>query len=128
MGQEVQFIIKLMYFYLMHSFLVLYNYQMLELFLNGYFNIQKRRKELNQLKLNNNYTSKILILISLYEKPVFDISTAYATILKNMYVVAFYASVIPLALVITCVALLIHYWVEKYNIARRRTIKYNYSS
>ncbi|CAK58393.1 unnamed protein product (macronuclear) [Paramecium tetraurelia] len=67
-------------------------------------------------------------LHELFEKPVFDISTAYATILKNMYVVAFYASVIPLALVITCVALLVHYWVEKYNIARRRTIKYNYSS
>ena len=45
-----------------------------------------------------------------------------------MYVVAFYASVIPLALVITCIALVFHYWVEKYNIAKRRTIKYNYSS
>lgn len=45
-----------------------------------------------------------------------------------MYVVAFYASVIPIGLVITCIALLTHYWVEKYNIARRRTIKYNYSS
>lgn len=64
----------------------------------------------------------------MYERPIFDISTAYATILKNMYVVAFYASVIPLALVITCFALLFHYWVEKFNISRRRTIKYNYSS
>jgi heme/copper-type cytochrome/quinol oxidase subunit 1 len=45
-----------------------------------------------------------------------------------MYVVAFYASVIPIALVITCFALFLHYWVEKYNIAKRRTIKYNYSS
>jgi len=45
-----------------------------------------------------------------------------------MYVVAFYASVIPIGLVITCFALLFFYWVEKYNIARRRTIKYNYSS
>ncbi|CAD8059583.1 unnamed protein product [Paramecium sonneborni] len=67
-------------------------------------------------------------LHDLYEKPIFDISTAYAVVLKNMYVVAFYASVIPLALIITCVALVFHYWVEKYNIARRRTIKYNYSS
>jgi len=45
-----------------------------------------------------------------------------------MYVVAFYAAIIPLGLVVTCIALLTHYWVEKYNIARRRTIKYNYSS
>lgn len=45
-----------------------------------------------------------------------------------MYIVAFYASVIPLGLVITCFFLLFHYWVEKYNIARRRTIKFNYSS
>ena len=59
---------------------------------------------------------------------MFDISTAYATVLKNMYVVAFYASVIPVGLVITCIALLSHYWVEKFNIARRRIIKYNYSS
>ncbi|CAD8053519.1 unnamed protein product [Paramecium sonneborni] len=67
-------------------------------------------------------------LHELYERPIFDISVSYATILKNMYVVAFYASVIPLALIITCFALLFHYWIEKYNIARRRTIKYNYSS
>lgn len=59
---------------------------------------------------------------------MFDISTAYATVLKNMYVVAFYASVIPIGLVITCFALLSHYWVEKFNISRRRIIKYNYSS
>lgn len=45
-----------------------------------------------------------------------------------MYVVAFYAAIIPLGLVVTCIALLTHYWVEKYNVARRRTIKYNYSS
>ena len=45
-----------------------------------------------------------------------------------MYVVAFYAAIIPLGLVVTCIALLTHYWVEKYNIARRRTIKYSYSS
>ncbi|CAD8132867.1 unnamed protein product [Paramecium octaurelia] len=67
-------------------------------------------------------------LHELYERPAFDISVAYATILKNMYVVAFYASVIPLALIITCVALLLHYWVEKLNISKRRSIKYNYSS
>ncbi|CAD8092456.1 unnamed protein product [Paramecium primaurelia] len=67
-------------------------------------------------------------LHDLFERPVFDISTSYATVLKNMYVVAFYASVIPIGLVITCFALLFFYWVEKYNIARRRTIKYNYSS
>ncbi|CAD8118599.1 unnamed protein product [Paramecium sonneborni] len=67
-------------------------------------------------------------LHDLYERPVFDISTSYANVLRNMYVVAFYASVIPIGLVITCFALVLFYWVEKYNIARRRTIKYNYSS
>lgn len=74
--------------------------------------------------MSNNYLDNL----SLYERPAFDISTSYAVILKNMYVVAFYASVIPIGLIITCFALLAHYWVEKYNIARRRTIKYNYSS
>lgn len=102
---------------------------MLVQFQNGYFNIWKRKKEINLLKHKNNYMSIIINRYHrLYERPAFDISVAYATILKNMYVVAFYASVIPLALIITCFALLLHYWVEKLNIAKRRSIKYNYSS
>lgn len=65
---------------------------------------------------------------SLYEKPIFNISTSYAAVLKNMYVVAFYASIIPIGLIVTCIALILHYWVEKYNISRRRCIKYNYGT
>lgn len=40
-------------------------------------------------------------------------AVSYAMILKNMYVTAFYASIIPAGLIINCFGLYIHYWVEK---------------
>lgn len=43
-----------------------------------------------------------------------------------MYVTAFYASIIPLVLIISCIGLALHYWVQKYNVLRRRTIKHHY--
>ena len=45
-----------------------------------------------------------------------------------MYVTAFYAAIIPVGLIIQSLGLVLHYWVEKVNIAKRRSIKFNYGT
>jgi len=45
------------------------------------------------------------------EMPAFNISESYAIIIKTMFITAFYASIIPLSLIISCVGLYIHLWV-----------------
>ena len=55
-------------------------------------------------------------------------SASYARILKTMYLTAFYASIIPIGIFLSCFGLIISYYVSKYNIINRRTIKYSLNS
>lgn len=43
----------------------------------------------------------------------------YPTLIKTMWITAFYAPLIPIAIPISIGALLISYWIEKYLILRR---------
>jgi hypothetical protein len=40
-------------------------------------------------------------------------SARYAPILKTMFLTSFYASIIPIGIVISCVGLIFSYWVAK---------------
>ncbi|KAL4435368.1 hypothetical protein ABPG74_022851 [Tetrahymena malaccensis] len=79
---------------------------------------QKAKKcYLTQEQLNN-----------LYEYPQYNISQQYANNLKTMFMVAFYSPIIPIGIVYSMVAILLIYWVDKFNILRRKTIKFSQSA
>lgn len=64
-----------------------------------------------------------LELNEMMEEPAYDISVRYPIIINSIFVTAFYAPLIPLALVYGCLGLAALYWAEKYKILRHRSIK-----
>ncbi|EAS04833.2 kinase domain protein (macronuclear) [Tetrahymena thermophila SB210] len=67
-------------------------------------------------------------LNTLYEYPQYNISQQYANNLKTMFMVAFYSPIIPVGILYSMVAILLMYWVDKFNILRRKTIKFSQSA
>lgn len=57
------------------------------------------------------------------EYPRHEIERSYADIMTMMYVTIFYSTVVPLGQIIGIVGLIFYYWVEKYIVLRRKTIK-----
>ncbi|CAD8107052.1 unnamed protein product [Paramecium sonneborni] len=62
-------------------------------------------------------------LNKLYENNEETLSDRYAAILKTMLMTSFYASIIPLGILFSIIALTLLYWVFKYQFLRRRTFK-----
>lgn len=48
--------------------------------------------------------------------------------MKTMWFTFFYGDAIPIGIAINLVTLIVYYWVDKYNVLRRRTIKDTISS
>ncbi len=59
------------------------------------------------------------------ENPDYNIGKRYADIMKTMWFTFFYSPVIPFATLFSIIGLILYYWVDKYNILRRRTVKEN---
>lgn len=57
-----------------------------------------------------------------------SLSDRYASILKTMFLTSFYASIIPVGILLSCISLITIYWTSKHNIISRRVIKNSYSS
>lgn len=53
-------------------------------------------------------------------------SDRYAAILKTIFLTSFYASIIPVGIILSCMALIISYWASKFNIVKKRTFKNSY--
>ncbi|KAL4483923.1 hypothetical protein ABPG72_013929 [Tetrahymena utriculariae] len=88
-------------------------------------------KKLQQKILAKNVEKSYLTqeqLNNLYEYPQYNISQQYANNLKTMFMVAFYSPIIPIGIVYSMVAILLIYWVDKFNILRRKTIKFSQSA
>lgn len=64
----------------------------------------------------------------LAEETEFDIAKRYAVLLNTMFSTAFYAPVMPIALVWGLVAILLHYWAEKFALLRRKVVRHNMST
>lgn len=60
----------------------------------------------------------------LAEFPQFEIAKFYAQIMQTMYLTAFYAPILPLGSLVSIIALIIHYWIHKYNLLRKCNIKF----
>lgn len=66
------------------------------------------KKNYDQDKLNMTQIQ----LNTLMEEPEYDISIRYPIIINTIFVTAFYAPLIPLALIFGCLALTTLYWAE----------------
>jgi hypothetical protein len=55
----------------------------------------------------------------IFEDPEFDIAERYAVLIKTVWLTAFYATLIPIGLVISLSGLIVTYWVEKYLLLKR---------
>ena len=85
-----------------------------------YIRLHKRKKVIKEAKddpeghsINWEYAKLI------FEGSPCDMSQRYASIVKTMFLCAFYSSVLPLANIIGIVTLFITYWVDKYRLLRR---------
>ena len=75
--------------------------------------------ELNQLK-------KLIICLfcfSAYEFTDYLVAKRYADNMKTMWFTFFYCPVIPMGIVVSLLGMTFYYWIDKYNILRRRTVK-----
>jgi len=57
------------------------------------------------------------------ENPEYDMVKRYADIMKTMWLTFFYTPAIPIIPLFAIISLFIYYWVDKYNLIFRRTIK-----
>ncbi|KAL4484378.1 hypothetical protein ABPG74_019555 [Tetrahymena malaccensis] len=64
----------------------------------------------------------------LYENPQFQIQERYAQILMTMFTTAFYSPIVPITIFWSLIGLILQYWVDKYNLIHRSTVKYNMSA
>ena len=81
-----------------------------------------------KFKLNEIYKNKETCLLTLHElnkmseNLEFNISSRYAVYLKTMFMCAFYQSVLPICIFWSILALVLNYWVDKWNFLLNKTI------
>lgn len=57
------------------------------------------------------------------EKTEYYQAKRYADIMKTMWFTFLFGSAIPLGIVLSIVGLTMYFWIDKYNVMRRRTVK-----
>jgi hypothetical protein len=62
------------------------------------------------------------------EYPDYLSAKRYSDIMKTMWFTYFYATMIPLGLILSLAGLILYYFIDKYNLLRRRTVKESISS
>lgn len=53
----------------------------------------------------------------------YDVGKRYAEILESMWFTFLYASLIPMGAFLTAIGIGLYYWVDKYNLLRRSSLK-----
>ena len=59
------------------------------------------------------------------EKPHYSMGKRYADIMKTMWFTFFYSPAIPMGTLWSIIGILLYYYVDKYNLIYRRTVKEN---
>ncbi|EAR99889.2 calcium-activated chloride channel protein (macronuclear) [Tetrahymena thermophila SB210] len=98
-------------------------------FLNipGIFKAIKRYFAKNSCQNQTNYSTQQQ-LNQIFEDPEFDIILKYSRQLKTIFLMAFYAPIIPACLPWVALTLLLNYILDKYELVYRRIVKYNISN
>ena len=74
------------------------------------------RPDLTQREANN-----------LMEQTSYDIGKRYAEVIEIMWFTSLYSSLIPIGAFVSLLGILMYYWVDRYNLQRRSTLKYEVS-
>jgi uncharacterized membrane protein SpoIIM required for sporulation len=86
--------------------------------------VYKRNRELNKGKLS-------VVTQEEAKKPMehteYYQAKRYADIMKTMWFSFFFVSSIPIGLLFSMLGLSIYFWVDKYNVMKRRTVRENLS-
>jgi hypothetical protein len=53
----------------------------------------------------------------------YQLGKRFAEIIKLMWLVALYQSLIPIGTMIAIIGLTLYYWIDKYNLLRRSSVK-----
>lgn len=61
------------------------------------------------------------------EMPDYSQAKRYGDIMKTMWFTFFYGDIIPVGILFSILGLNLYYFIDKYNVLRRRTIKENLS-
>lgn len=61
------------------------------------------------------------------EYPVYGIARRYSDTLKTVWMTFFFESFMPYGIIYSLIGLMCLYWIDKYNVVTRRTIKDNIS-
>ena len=61
------------------------------------------------------------------EDTPYEIGKRYAEIIKLMWFTYFYATLIPIGFLLTLSGIFLYYWVDKFNLLRRSSLKLNIS-
>lgn len=85
------------------------------------FKIYQRSRKYGKNGLTQKEANEIM------EDPEYDLGKRYAEVIKMMWISFLYMTLIPIGSVISCVGLGLYYWVDKYNLLRRSTIRSNVS-
>ncbi|KAL4489887.1 hypothetical protein ABPG72_010786 [Tetrahymena utriculariae] len=64
----------------------------------------------------------------IYENPQFPIEERYAQLLTTMFTTAFYCPIVPMTIIWSLICFILQYWIDKYNLIYRSSVKYNMSS
>lgn len=57
------------------------------------------------------------------ENPGYLIAKRYADNMKTLWFTFFYGSILPIGIVCSLGGMFLYYWIDKYNITHRRTVK-----
>ena len=61
------------------------------------------------------------------ENTPYDIGKRYAEVVEIMWFTSLYSSLIPIGACISLVGIVMYYWVDRYNLLRKSTIRYEVS-
>ncbi|EAS02382.2 phage head-tail family protein, putative (macronuclear) [Tetrahymena thermophila SB210] len=94
---------------------------------NVEYYIQAFLRKIEEKKGNQSVkTQEELNLIS--ENPQFPIEERYAQLLTTMFTTAFYCPIVPITIIWSLICFILQYWIDKYNLIYRSSVKYNMSS
>ena len=63
----------------------------------------------------------------MYELPPFNIGAVYSRVLNIVLTTVFYAPLIPIGLLYTCIGLFLFFWIQKFFLVKRRSVNVNVS-
>lgn len=85
------------------------------------YKLYRRRKNYGKANLTQLEANELM------EAKSYMIGKRYAELIEMMWFTYLYSSLIPIGSIITLVGIILYYWVDRYNLLRRSTLKFKIS-